>query len=143
MDLIIWDDESMNTGIGLIDTQHKKLCDIVNSFGNAINRNEEDKILYDIVEELIDYTQYHFSVEEEFFDKFDFPQKDLHKSEHKYFIEYFNNIKNDLDKDTKKRNKPSVDLTMDMLKFLVEWFITHITGSDREYIELFKKNGII
>jgi len=141
--LIKWDSETMDTGIGLIDSQHKKLCKIINSFSTALNDGKDKEVLSKIVEELLDYTQYHFSVEEEYFEKFDFPEKDLHKSEHKYFIEYFKGIQKGFDKKTKKKDMATKAESMDVLKFLIEWFITHITGSDREYIELFKKNGII
>jgi len=142
MDLIKWDDE-YNTGIGLIDSQHKQLCSIINKLGSAMDDNEEKEVLNNIVDELIDYTIYHFSVEENYFDKFDFEEQDLHRSEHKYFIEYFKGMKKGLNSKTKKKNQSSEELSMDILKYLIEWFISHITGSDREYIELFKKNGII
>jgi len=143
MDLIVWDDKRMSTGIELIDTQHKKLCKIVNTLGNAIDKDDENEVLYKIVEELIEYTKYHFLTEEELFDKFDFAEQDLHRSEHKYFIEYFKGIQKDLDINTKKRKKATKEQIMDILKFLIDWFVTHITGSDREYVELFKKNGVV
>ena len=143
MDLIVWDDKLMSTGIELIDTQHKKLCKIVNTLGNAVDKDDENEVLYKIVEELIEYTKYHFLTEEELFDKFDFSEQDLHRSEHKYFVEYFKGIQQDLDVNTKKRKKATKEQIMDILKFLIDWFVTHITGSDREYVELFKKNGVV
>lgn len=143
MDLIKWDEEQMGTGIGIIDSQHKELCKIINSFGDALNNDEDQEVLYETLERLLDYAKYHFSLEEEYFEKFDFSEQSLHKSEHKYFLEYFNTIRKNLDKKTKKSKLSQTEASMDILRYLIEWFITHITGSDREYIELFKKNGVI
>jgi len=142
MDLITWNDEQMNTGLELIDIQHKKLCGIINSFANALDNEGKEETL-EIIEHLIEYTKYHFLEEEKYFDQFEFEQKDFHKSEHAYFIDYFGELK-DIFENEKEHDKRVVDrLARDMLKYLIEWFVTHISGTDREYVELFKKKGII
>ncbi len=143
MYLIKWNDEQMNVGLGLIDTQHKELANIINSFAYALDNNKEQEILLDTIEQLIDYTKYHFSVEEEYFDKFDFSEKDIHKSEHAYFINYLNDLKNSIDITAKQGAPETVNQSIDILQHMIKWFVSHISGTDREYIELFKKNGIV
>lgn len=133
----------MSVGLGLIDTQHKELAKIINSFAYALDNNKEQEILLDTIEQLIDYTKYHFSVEEEYFEKFNFPQKDIHKSEHTYFINYLNDLKNSIDLTAQQGNPETVKQSIDILQQMIKWFVSHISGTDREYIELFRNNGII
>lgn len=142
MELLKWDDEKMGMGIDIIDTQHKKLVDIINDLAKAIESDEDNERLFKIVDRLIEYTQYHFTTEEEYFDKFDFAEASVHKSEHKYFIEHFKGIKKGLEANVNKRDKSIIKLSAEILEYLVDWFINHITGSDRKYMELFKKNGL-
>ena len=142
MDIIIWNVDKMGMGIKIIDEQHKNLISIINDLANAIEKKEQKDVLFEIVDRLIEYTKYHFQTEEEYFDSFDFDDKSLHKSEHKYFIEHFKGIKKGLEKGIKKGDKSVIKLSEDILMYLVDWFITHITGSDRDYMDLFKKNGL-
>lgn len=142
MELLKWNDEQMSTGLETIDSQHKKLVKIINDLTTAINKNQENEVLFEIVDNLIEYTQYHFTTEEELFEKFDFQDSSLHKSEHKYFIEHFKAIKKGLEKNANQRDKSIITLSEDILAYLKNWFFSHITGSDRDYIDLFKKNGV-
>jgi len=142
MELLKWDDEKMGMGIDLIDGQHKKLVVIINDLAKAIDTNEDKERLFAIVDRLLEYTQYHFTTEEEYFDKFDFKESSLHKSEHKYFIEHFKGIKRGLESKAKARDKAVIKLSAEILEYLVDWFINHITGSDREYMNLFKEKGL-
>ena len=142
MELLKWDDARMGMGINVIDSQHKKLVAIINDLAKAIDTNEDKEKLFIIVERLLEYTEYHFKTEEEYFAKFDFENVGLHISEHKYFIEHFKAIKKGLESDAKARDKSVIKLSSEILEYLVDWFINHITGSDREYIELFKQNGL-
>lgn len=142
MELLKWDDAKMGMGINIIDTQHKKLVAIINDLAKAIEANDDNEKLFAIVDRLIEYTEYHFTTEEELFAKFNFEGISLHKSEHKYFIEHFKAIKKGLEADAKKRDRSVIKLSAEILEYLVDWFIKHITGSDREYTELFKQNGL-
>lgn len=143
MNIITWNDEQMSVGLDSIDTQHKELVRIINSFANALDNNKEQEILSDTIEELIDYTKYHFSLEEDYFEKFDFDEKDLHKKEHAYFINYLFDLKGSLDLNANQGETSNASQSLDILKHLIEWFVAHISGKDRKYIELFKVNGII
>ena len=53
------------TGIPEVDDQHHQLVDIINNFSSHLAENE---LVYEDIEatyqELVDYTQYHFSDEE-------------------------------------------------------------------------------
>ena len=142
MELLNWSDEKMAIGIKLIDSQHKKLLAIINKLATSISENSQKKDILFIVDELIDYASYHFSVEEELFDKFNYAQTQEHKNEHTQFVEKFIGIKNKIINDKSCINKSAIETAEDIFIFLTNWFINHIVGVDRKYVSLFKENGI-
>ena len=142
MKVLDWDDSKMSVTIELIDNHHKKLLNIINELYTTIRENSQKKDILIIVDKLIKYTQYHFSVEEAYFEKFDFKESDSHKKEHTHFINMFQEIKDTIEKSKINMNKSAINLAEDIFKYLVNWFINHVTKCDKEYIELFKENGI-
>ena len=55
--------ESYNIGIEVIDHQHRQILDYINTLEQVKNTGKRDKIK-EIQDDLIDYTQSHFSFEE-------------------------------------------------------------------------------
>jgi len=59
---IVWESK-LDTGIEVIDNQHKRIVAYVNQLETA--RRSGDKVMViDVIEQLVDYTQSHFSFEE-------------------------------------------------------------------------------
>lgn len=137
-----WNDEKMSIGIETIDIQHKELLKIINQLSTSIHTNSQKKDILVIINELINYADYHFKTEEELFDRLNFDEKDSHKKEHSYFIQKFIDIKNNISSDEFYLNKNAIEIANDVFNYLINWFLNHIAGTDREYIELFKKNGL-
>lgn len=131
MELIIWN-ESLSTDIPLIDEQHKKLIDKINKFYECVHETHSNCNLELLLDSLIDYAYYHFDTEERFFDKYTYPDKDLHKSEHKDFKnkinEYFDRLI-----DSKEC------LAMEILTYLNNWLIRHIMNVDKNYTDFLKE----
>ena len=140
MDLIKWNDAKMSIGIKLIDDEHKQLLDIINDLGTSIHKNAQKDDILIIVDRLIDYAKYHFSREEEYFDKFNYEDTVEHKKQHDIFIEKFEKIKHDLNEEKKIC---SIIVSEDVFLYLVEWLLYHIVGSDKKYVDLFKRNGLM
>jgi len=115
-----------------IDTQHKKLFEIA---GRAYALLKDDMLgdKYDeiigIVDELKDYTVYHFSFEEEYMRKIGYKKFLSHKTIHDDFIERINSVNlNDIDSDQSR-------YLMETLDFIVNWIGEHILGTDKRYAE--------
>jgi hemerythrin len=117
-------------GVDFIDEQHKKLFEIgnraYNLFKNEFCIDKYDKIVQ-IIEELKDYTVFHFTAEEGYLKKMGYKKLLSHKVEHDDFVNKFNNI------DLKKIDEKQDDYIVEILEFIYKWIDEHILVKDREY----------
>ncbi len=139
MDLIKWSDERMSIGIKLIDDEHKELVKIINDLGLSIHKNCQRTEILTIVDRLIDYSKYHFAREEKYFKKFNYENAIEHKEQHNIFINKFEKIRKDIEEQDDLCN---IILSEEVFLYLIEWLLNHITGSDKKFVDLFKKNGL-
>lgn len=134
MALITWK-EIYSVDISEIDSQHKKLIDMINSLHDGMigGKNEEtiSKVLFD----LIDYTTTHFLTEEKLFDKYGYPETELHKQQHNNLVEKVIEIQN-------RYHYGEPVLTMELINFLRDWLNEHIIGSDKKYSPFLKSKGV-
>lgn len=125
--MIAWKDE-YTTGIPICDEQHRKLFEIARrAFGllqNDLSIDKYDKILA-ILEELKEYTVYHFQSEEAYMKSIGYSKLLSHKVEHDDFIAKVNNI------DLYKVDENQDEYITEILNFLVDWIGTHILGQDK------------
>jgi len=120
-----WDD-NFNTGLELIDHQHRKLVDLLNVLADHIVRNSAPVVLGSVLNELSDYARYHFEAEEAIWGEY-FAGDALeigHKSNHDSFISSVLDLK-EMD------NRRSPDLLERVLAFLTRWLASHILERDR------------
>lgn len=125
--MIIWK-EDYETGITQIDDQHKKLLEIAGSALTLLKNNlyidKYDEIIA-ILEELKDYTIYHFNSEEEYMLSVGYKKFLSHKVEHVAFIEKINNIDlNNLDRNYDKA-------LLGILEFVINCIDDHIFKKDK------------
>jgi len=142
MELLKWDDEKMGLGIKKIDEQHKELLNIINQLSYSINKNSQKKDILTIIDKIIDYVEYHFNMEEKLFDQFQYEESQKHKNDHIQFSKKFAAIKNKITTDKAYLNMSAIDIAEDIFIYMINWFINHITGSDRKYASLLKKHDI-
>ena len=128
---IIWKKE-FDTGIVLIDKQHRNLVDIINNLNEAHNQKREKEVLRETILKLVEYTKNHFRFEENHMSQLGFPELEEHKVLHSSFIQKMIDILTQL----KKENYEN--LTDDILVFLHKWMIDHIQGDDKEYGNFYK-----
>ncbi len=119
-------------GIGVVDEQHERLFQIVNSLYDSVVNGEEQNVLGEILDELIDYTVYHFETEEEKFEHYSYPKLQEHKREH-------NDLTLQVLELQKKFYNHELTITYDVLDFLSEWLKDHTTNSDYEFASYYKK----
>ena len=124
MSLIEWTDE-YHTGVGVIDYQHRKLVDLINDlYEIGIKKEYTGDILNVIFDELTNYTEYHFSTEEELMRQVSYTKYDDHLVMHSNFI-------NALEK-YKKRFLNQEDVIEELCEFLKKWLLGHILKEDKE-----------
>ena len=98
--------------------------------------NEEEQ-LGKTLAELVDYTHYHFKTEESLMKQADYDAEEfeLHRREHRVFTDQ---IKIYQDRQSAGFQK----LTPQVMQYLRDWLVMHITASDRGYIPPIKEAGL-
>jgi len=118
------------TGIRVIDEQHKTLFEIGNDLSLLIvkkgNTDHSDEILIKL-DELLEYSKYHFSTEEDLFEKYHYQFTDDHKYQHQSFITYLDNIKFSEFKEEHER------AVKNLVNYIAKWIFKHISNSDAKF----------
>jgi len=127
--------EKLETGIDSIDSQHKRLIELLNTLYNAMKDHASREKLLEIFDELLDYTVYHFDYEEELFSKYGYERE----SEH---IKIHEALKRSAIEKRQKFLDGEAIIGFNLISFLEDWVKNHILIEDRKYIEFFKKNSL-
>ena len=131
---ISWD-PSYSVGITVLDDDHKHLIHLINQLESASNYYTGSEFEEKALQEVVDYTKYHFEREEKLMKDNNYPDFENHSKTHMKMIIKVNQVVEDY------KNNPNYAIN-DTVKFLRDWLINHICKTDREYIEFFKTKGI-
>jgi len=71
--MIVWDEETMSTGVSMIDEQHKKLFAKFNEFSEAISKKNSNLVEGRLLDFLQYYAAWHFKQEENCMDEYKCP----------------------------------------------------------------------
>ena len=134
MKLVEWN-ASLDTGIHEIDTQHRRLVELLNDLYDAYINKHHDDIVAGAISELERYTDYHFTTEERLMQMYNFENTNKHIIEHRNFLSKVKSFKQTL-------NTATDNAIIKLINFLRDWLINHIQGSDREYIPTLRNNGV-
>lgn len=134
MSLIVWS-EKYSTGFESIDSEHKKLMDLLNKLHDGMMNHKTNDVIGGVLDDLIKYTQTHFAHEEKLFAQYKYPQEASHKLEHKKLVEKALDLQ-------KGFKAGSVTVSVGTLNFLRDWLNNHILKTDFAYREFFKEKGI-
>ncbi|GAB6106483.1 bacteriohemerythrin [Fusibacter bizertensis] len=137
--MIQWE-QQYELGIKSIDDQHKRLIEITSELSVILTNAASGEDIYDqmveIIQEITDYTVYHFRYEEAIFEKIDFEFKEAHIKEHNDLIAQIEGL------DLRAVDEDQITYGKKILKFLITWVFKHISGSDFLYREVMISNGI-
>jgi len=124
-------EEKLSVGIAEIDEQHKRLLEIGRELVSILESIAEGYDEYDelkrLISNLFDYTIYHFSEEEELMDKSSFDGLSVHRLQHEKFEQKIEEI------DLEELDRNQYNYTMEILDFLSDWIVNHITKIDILY----------
>lgn len=134
MSMLEWNDE-LSVFVGEIDDQHKKCVEMVNELYDSMRQESSAETLLKIVDDMKNYTEFHFTTEEKFMDQYEFSGLQEHKQEHKEFIEKVVQVEQDC-----SSGKSSLD--MEVLNFLSNWLVTHINDTDKKMGEFLASKGL-
>lgn len=122
---IEWDEEAYATGVEAIDTDHRILIELLNQLKTVIRGDTSAEDVGVILENLVDYTGFHFAREEAVQDATAFPDRARHQALHRNFEQTIYGHR-----DRYFRERSSVDLNR-IYDFLHRWLIEHIQVEDR------------
>lgn len=123
--LIEWT-PSLELGIADIDNQHRKLVEIMNRLNAAMREGNSRSMVAPLVDELADYTRYHFGFEEEYFDQRGYRDSAAHKETHRRFVAEVGQFKTRI-------KQGSMGVGVEVMNALREWLVKHILVADRKY----------
>lgn len=130
MAYIIWK-ESFNIGVQEMDDQHRLLVNYINDLYESIQAGNSEDNVEIILNKLTEYIQLHFAAEEAILKSVNYPLLDSQIKQHEYYVSELNFLKSGfLDEAQTAQN---------MLLFLKDWFLHHITTEDLKYVEFVKK----
>ncbi len=135
MSLMTWN-ESMSVGVAQFDEEHKKLIALINELFEAVQAGRGRQAMGGVLDELVDYTNTHFSHEEYQLRTMGFPGYEDHRREHEILG------KQVLDIQRKYHSGTTHMLSMELLNFLKKWLTEHIKGVDSLYVSFVNDRGL-
>lgn len=127
--------EDLSANIEDIDMQHQQLVAMLNELHTAMIERKGNEALGKIINGLAQYTVYHFSTEETYFDEYDYPGAEIHKAQHADFVERVSDFQN-------RFATGEAALSIEVLDFLAGWVKEHIRGSDKEFGPFLNRCGV-
>jgi hemerythrin len=127
--------EIYSVKIGIVDTQHKNLVNILNELHQAmLGAQGKDKV-GQVLLNLIKYTQVHFAMEEKLMQSHGYTDFPAHKAEHDQLASTVLEFQ-------RKFLSNEVGLTVEMMDFLKDWLGKHILDSDKKYGPFLNAKGV-
>lgn len=123
--LVHWS-ESMEVGNMHIDEQHRILIDTINQLASAETQNDRAVVAM-IIDELVNYSVFHFEYEERLIEAAGYPQLQEHRRIHQGFVTWIKELREEF---TYHRRQ---QLGERILGFLRDWLREHILGEDQRY----------
>lgn len=121
-------------GDDTIDEQHRRLIEIANNFHRKAIDVPKAGVVFETLNQLINYAQEHFNREEEIAEKGGVPQEliDRHREIHNKLVEdvfMFN-----------EKLSSGEDMEVEEIEqFLTDWLIMHILVEDRRFSEYLRR----
>jgi hemerythrin-like metal-binding protein len=120
---IVWQ-ASQETGIPILDEQHRGLVSTINSFHHFLRGGQGALAFGPTLSLLMAYARLHFQTEEALLREAGYPHLDLHRALHGDLARKLEDL---------KREGPS-SAEDDLLPLLKAWWLGHIAQEDRKFV---------
>ena len=125
-----WESD-LDTGIEVIDGQHKRIVEMINDL-HAAQLQMDKAAVARVIEEVVDYTLSHFAFEETLLEDAGYQFSRAHKKVHELFIRRVNVFRT--------RHQAGDDVADELKDLLGRWLFNHIRNDDANYVEAVKAN---
>ncbi len=124
MTLITWND-TFNTGIELIDFQHRKIVAMINDLHRS-SANSKHAVIDDVLKRMREYVAEHFTFEEELMHAADYRYTDTHIKLHQRLLSRLDGMT--------QRHQSGELVIEELAEFLGTWLTHHIGHEDQDYV---------
>jgi len=125
MAIFTWTPE-YSVNVPEFDTQHQRLFHLINRLADAMQQGRGKEAIGPVVNELAAYTKTHFTAEEAWMQRQQYPSLPSHKLLHAEFIRKVEQFSTKI-----ASGDPAV--SVEALTFLKDWLANHIKGNDKKY----------
>ena len=129
MTVAIWNSR-FETGIDLVDSQHKSLFEAVNRLAASLGSETKGEGVKESLDFLAQYTLDHFRMEEHFMGEMAYPGLAAHRTEHARLMNRVQVLQ--------ARLAQGQPMTRDVATFYAGWLKHHICGTDMAYVQFMK-----
>lgn len=121
----------MNTGVDVIDKQHKQIVDYINQLDDASSGGNRE-FAAKVINHLVGYTVSHFEFEESLQEKAEYQFLKAHKKLHQLFAKRVGEYQ--------ERFKLGEDISEELHKLMFNWLYGHIKNEDMDYVPSVQSN---
>jgi hemerythrin len=125
MSLFIWY-KTYSVNNEELDNHHKALLDIINRLHDNCFGKDNTNCLDPIVEELVSYSSYHFTAEEQHMRNIGYKDIERHIVEHNEFAQKILRLQQVV-------NKNDFELTKELIVYIGNWICNHVLVKDKKY----------
>jgi len=125
MQLLVWEDR-FSVGVREFDQHHKILFEMINSLIIAREERKGSDTVKNALEQLHNYTIFHFTAEESMMEYFKFSGLEEHVIEHTKLL---NQVEAYWDR-LEQHDQLHIE---ELLEFLANWLLDHTLGLDQKY----------
>ncbi|MBP1629993.1 MAG: diguanylate cyclase [Bacteroidetes bacterium] len=118
----VWSDDCL-VGIDIIDNQHKNFFRMLDELVSLNSMKDKENEIIQIINKFEQYAAYHFSTEEGFMDKNNYPDIERHKNLHKLFAKKIMFFKNEY-------INGNHEILEEMMDYARKWLLYHILYMD-------------
>jgi hemerythrin len=117
--------QDLDTGIEIIDRQHRRIVDYINEL-ECVGREHDRGVIGQVLENLVDYTASHFTFEEYLQREAGYQSAKEHKAVHDFFIKRVARYL--------VRFHAGEDIFVSLHSMLTTWLLHHIKRDDAAYV---------
>ena len=123
--------KELDTGIAVIDGQHRQIVDYINQLDDArLTKNRS--VIGKVIDDTIEYTISHFGFEETLIEDADYEFTRPHKKVHELFVKRVSEYK--------ERFDGGEDVADELHGLLYRWLFNHILNDDAAYVSAVKSS---
>ena len=111
--------EKLSVGVELIDSQHKRLIDLINALGDGADQGQA-------LDDMVDYVDDHFTAEERLMKAASYSGLAEHHAVHATFVRKLVEFT--------RQHRLGMLTGSDIRSYLQDWLFTHIMETDQEYV---------